>query len=51
MAEKYETSTMSTSDTRNEPTDTNMDNLARQGLEDPNSYWDPIGILFNGNLR
>jgi len=51
MAEEYETSTMSTSDTRN---DKYVDNLARQGLEDPNRLtpkWEPklriqLGIKF-----
>jgi hypothetical protein len=37
-AEKYKTSTMSTSNTRNEPTDKNTDNLARKGTEDPNRH-------------
>jgi len=36
MAEEYETSNISTSDIRTVPTDKNKDNLARQGLEDPN---------------
>ena len=42
LAEEYERSTMSTSSTRNEPTDKHMDNLARLGLENPNrriSQW------------
>ena len=39
MAEEYETSNLSTSGIRiAEPTDNNMDNLARQGLEDPNRH-------------
>ena len=38
MAEEYETSTVSTSGMRNEPTDKNMDNLAWQGLKDPNRH-------------
>ena len=45
MAEEYETSNLSTSGIRiAEPTDNNMDNLARQGLEDPNRHtpqWKP----------
>jgi hypothetical protein len=44
MAEEYDTSIMSTSNTRTEPTDKNMDNLARQ------DWRIPTGILPNGNL-
>jgi hypothetical protein len=36
MAEEYETSTINTSGTRNEPTGKHMDNLARNNLEDFN---------------
>ena len=38
MAEEYETSTMSTFGIRVEPTGKNMDNLTRQGSEDPNRH-------------
>ena len=36
MARNLETSTMSTSGIKTEYTDKNLDNLARQGFEDPN---------------
>jgi len=45
MTEGYETSTMSTTGTRNEPKDINMDYLARL------DRWFPAGVLPNGILR
>jgi hypothetical protein len=38
MAEEYKTSTMSTSSTRDEPTDKNMDNLARSFFGSQQAY-------------
>ena len=38
MAEEYETSTMSTSGMRNEPTDKHINNHDRQGLAGPNRH-------------
>jgi hypothetical protein len=51
MAEEHETSTMSTSGIRIEPTDKNMDYLARQGLEEPNRQGSQMESTLGKHIR